>query len=64
MDEDMVNLLDVAARVIDLLDEADRELLARFCVLSPVVTLSREARLEELTRLGYDLDVLASAEGT
>ena len=31
MDEDMVNLLDVAARVIDLLDEADRELLARFC---------------------------------
>lgn len=61
MGEDVIDLLDVAARVAGLLDGEDRRLLGRFCLQAAAPELSESERVEELTRLGYDLDVLASS---
>lgn len=64
MDEDVIDLLDVAARVAGLLDGEDRRLLGRFCLQAAVAELSESERVAELIRLGYDLDVLASSMQT
>lgn len=64
MDEDVIDLLDVAARIAGLLDGEDRRLLGRFCLHASVAELSESERVEELIRLGYDLDVLASSTQT